>query len=891
MNREFWSKIRSMFAGRTRAEEELREELETHLQLEIEDSVSRGLPPDEARRRFGNATSIQEAAVEAWRFPVIEALLQDLRHGLRLLHRSPGFTAVAVLSLAIGIGANTAIFSVTDALLLRPLPVKNPRELVLFRHVEPTGTVYNFSYRWFKRLQDQPGVFTDVAASWMIDRYNIRTNGAAGAGDQERVSVALASGNYFRMLGVLAAMGRLLSDDDDRSPGGHPVAVISHRFWEGRFGLAPDVIGRTIILYDTAYTILGVTPRGFEGEWGRPADLWVPYMMASKVMPELPGGPAQFPAVILARLQGGVAIRQAQAASHAVFQQLIREEAGPQRFPAASRLELESGTNGYSERRQTFTFPLAVIMSVVGLVLLVACANLATLSLARAAARQRELAVRLAIGATQGRLLRQLLAEAALLAALGAGVGLAIAIWMARVLVILLAQGTINASRIYVEIHPDARVLGFTAVISLITFFALGMAPAFRSNVSLAPSLGGRGASPGGRFALGKALVAGQVALCAVLLFGAGLFLRTLQNLRGQDLGFATDNALLVWTAPVQTGRTGPALWNLLESVRNRLAGLPGIKAVSLSNGGVLEGGEDRGGRSEQMLFEGYEAKAGMTLRYFAVGPDFFTATGLQLVAGRDFSSTDSDTSPPVAIINRTMARFFYGNDNPIGKRFGGRNGKEMEIVGVARDAKAGSARDSRGVWYVPYRQNARALRLPAWCFIVRTVANSDGFTPRIREEIRKIDDSLPVLRINTMSEQLADVLVPDRLLAAVSAIFGSVAMLVACAGIYGSVSYSTTRRTAEMGVRVALGATQSGILRMVVVESLAVVSTGLAFGLPIAVMLARIVASRLFGVSPVDVPTMVVASALILAVGAFAALLPALRASRVDAMTALRCE
>lgn len=897
MMREWWFKLRAAVTGRRRIADELREEIDAHLELEIQDSVSRGMTPESARRQFGNRTLIQERAGEVWGFPAVEIFLHDLRYGLRMLRRSPGFAAVAVLSLALGIGANTAIFMVVDALMLRTLPVRDPAQLALFKRIETNGAIYNFSYPWFERFRRQSTVFSDVSGSWIIDRYNVRASGTPGPRDSEQVSVALASGNYFSNLGIQAAIGRTFSVDEDRVPGGHPVAVISYPYWERRFALAPDIAGRTLTLHGTTYTILGVTPRAFTGEWvGKPVDLWIPYAMASQVMPEAPGGPRAFPAVLLGRLKPGVPIQQAQAASQVIFKQIVFEGVGanptPQhlQFLAARRLELEPGARGYSQERSAFALPLGILMSVVGVVLLIACANLANLLLARSAARQREMAVRLATGAGRMRLVRQLLTEAAVLAILGGTLGLIFAVWAAQVLMTMVAAGTATTASMALDIHPGIRVFGFTAGLSISTALLFGLAPAFRSSkLSLAAALTGRGPGAYGRAGLGKALVIAQVALTVVLLSGAGLFLRTLQNLRTQDLGFTREHLLLVWTSPSQTGRSGPALAALLATMQQRVSALPDVRSASISNGGILEGG-DGGGPSEQTLVESQPPKPGLVLRFFAVAPAFFTTAGLPLLAGRDFTERDNETSPPVAIINQTMARFFFGSENPIGKRFGGPQGKQIQIVGVARNAKAGSPRDARGVWYVPYRQSVRVLQRP-WCLVVRTAGSPTGAASRIREEIRNIDASLPVLRINTVEEQLADVLAQDRMLAALSGLFGAVAVLIACVGLYGVVSYATTRRTSEIGVRLAMGATRSAIVRMVINESLLLVAAGLALGLPISVAATRIVSARLFHVSPTDPLTFSAATALLLAVSAMAAFLPAWRSSKVDPMVALRCE
>ncbi len=911
-------------------EAEIVEELSQHLEDRHAESLSGGATPEEASR--ATLAELSDSELLAWELRRVERqtpqepvtlganrrskmlgdLWQDIRYGLRTLRKSPGFTAVATLTLALGIGANTAIFSVIDALMLKRLPVRSPEQLVMFEghYVNVVNGIPNprtsstFPHPTFEKFRTLTQVFSDVSGITEIDRSNVTVNGPGGGTDDGQVVLGMASGNYFSNLGVQAALGRTFTPGDDRAPGGHPVAVISYGYWERRFARAVDVVGRTFTLNGVVYDIIGVTPKGFSGDWvGKPMDLWVPFMMASQVMPEVPGGPPRFPARVTGRLKPGVTREQAQAAAQVLHQQILLEAAGPNPSPvllkhiASWRIELVPAANGYSPQRQSFGQPLAILMIVVGLLLLIACANVANLLLARAASRHREMAVRLALGAGRGRVMRQLLTESALLATLGGALGLLFAWWGTTALAAFVRSGPVTSTLLStttdLDLRLDGRVFAFTAVLCLGAAILFGLAPAFRSSkVSLAPALTGRGAGSdrsGGRFGLGQALVIAQVALSLVLLIGAGLFVRTLSNLKAQDLGFDQEHVLLVWAAPVQAGRHGPALADLCQTVQERLSSLPGVRSASVSMGGVLDGSET-GVPSEQITIKGQTPRPGLSLRSIGVAPGFFETAGIPLLQGRDFTQQDAETAPHVAIINETMARFFFGDRNPIGERLGGLPGAETEIVGVVKDAKTGTPRDNRGVFYIPYGQNQRLLRL-TWSVAVRSAGDPTALAASVRQELRNIDPGMPIPRINTIKEQLDDVLFQERLIASLSGLFGILAVLLACLGLYGVVSYTVARRTKEIGIRLALGATQAGVLRMIFKESLALAFAGIAIGAPATIAATRLISARLFGVSAADPLTIAAAGLLMIAVAALAALLPAQRASRVDPMVALRCE
>jgi predicted permease len=902
-------RLRSIFR-RSRVEHNLEDELALHLEQLTKEYRTAGLSESDARsaarREFGNMAATAEHCRDKRRIGFLEDIGKDLSYGLRLLAKSPGFTAVAVLSLALGIGANTATFGLIDALMLRTLPVRNPEQIVLVRYVRPNGTGYMQSYGLFQKLRGLTHVFADITAVNLIDRSNLTVNGPGGGLDEGLVRTALVSGNYFSFFGVNAMVGRALTPDDDRVPGGHPVAVISYGYWLRRFGLAADVAGRTFTLNGTTYTILGVTPKGFLGDWvGRPTDIWLPVMMHAQVMPEyatqLASGAA--PAFIFARPKPGVAIQQAQAAAQAIYQQEWRDfwpnpTPAQVQYMAHAHLELKPGGGGYSPDRDSFGQSLNILAVVAGAILLIACANVANLLLARSAARQREMAVRLAIGAGRFRIVRQLLTESILLAAMGGALGMFFAAWGTNGLATAAGSGPVQMDSrlpavpgISLDLHPDARAFGFATALCVITGILFGLAPAFRSSkASLSPSLSGRGASSsnsGGRFALGKLLVAAQSALSLTLLIGAGLFVRSLWNLEAQDLGIDRRHLLLVWTSPGRTGRQGASLAGFCRTVVDRIASLPGVVSASASNHGLMEGGGG-GGPSELTKIEGLAPKAGLLLGRIAVTPEFFATAGMPLLAGRNFTERDLETAPQVAIINETMARFFFGHENAIGRRYEGDRGP-IEIVGVVKDGKHGTPRQQGGITYVPYRQNIGLMRNMS--LEVRTAGNPMNFAVFVRKELRDIDPSLPVLKIDTVDEQVKDVLAQDRLLAGLSAFSGGLAAALACLGLYGVMSYTVARRTNEIGIRTALGARQEDVLNMILKESLALALAGIAIGVPVALMTTRLIANRLFGISACDPVTIGAVVLLLTAAAMLAGFLPARRAARVDPLVALRHE
>ncbi len=839
----------------------------------------------------------------------LETLWQDFRYGLRMLRKRPGFTVVAVLSLALGIGANTAIFSVLNALMLKPLPVRNAKQLVTLNYVHD-GESENFSYPVFDRLRDglPTSTFSSISAVREMWQSNVMVNGDGGSADGGDVLVGLVSGDYFSTLGVSTVIGRALTTDDDRVPGDHPVTVISYDYWQRRLGLAPDVVGRTLTMNGVTYNILGITPPGFSGDWvGRSTDLWLPLAMAPLVNAERPDSltnPNQTWLRIIARLKPGATLQQCQAATDVVWRQALSAQS---RFSGDVTPRVEPYVRGYSPEREAFKQPLAMLMVGVGLVLLIACANIATLLLARSAAREKEMTVRVALGARAARLVRQLLTESVLLSIIGGALGLFVAVQGTEALVRFLSSAPqanyLGSLAFQLDVHPDARVLAFTAAVCLLTGLLFGLAPARRAaTVSLTSALSGRGADSGGspgRFRLGKWLVVSQVALSLLLLIAAGLFVRTLRNLQSQDLGFDREHVLLIWTWPGQSGRKGPELANYYQKAQERISALPGVLSASPSMKGLLRDNSPY----VRVQVPGLQLDDTNYPPFDLVAPKFFETVGIPPLMGRDFTAHDTETAPHVAIINEYTAHLYFSDQNPIGKTFGaamsgGREPQFMdtEMVGVVKNVKGNlSLRETdRRMIYFPYRQDLSLKthpRLVRMCLAVHTLGDPARLKASIRDELRRMDPGLPIVSMHTMDEQLDEAVAQERLIARLSACFGALAVLLACLGLYGVISYTVARRTNEIGIRLALGATRAGVLWMVLKESLWLVLAGIALGVPATLVATRLISTMFYGVNASDPLTMVGATMLMIAVAALAAFLPARRASKVDPMVALRYE
>ncbi|MGH9346661.1 MAG: ABC transporter permease [Vicinamibacterales bacterium] len=832
----------------------------------------------------------------------MDQLRQDFRFALRSFRRAPAFSIVIVLTLGLGIGANTAIFSLMDQVLLRMLPVRAPQELVLLNGPGPfSGRTMNsmtFSVPMFRGLeQGSRGVMAGMFA-----RFDTSAT-LSTAKQSERVYAELVTGDYFSVLGVGSVLGRTLGHDDDRTPSGHPVVVLSYGYWQRRFGGEPGVLNLEIRINNHPMTVVGVAARGFSGvDTGSPADLFVPIMMKAELTPtwnDLESWRSRF-VTIMGRLKPGVTIDQAAAAMNVVYRQQLHEDmktlsaSAPENFRKRfleKTLLVLPGHKGRSDLRTAFSTPLVVLMAMVGLVLLIACANVANLLLARAAAQQKEVAIRLALGAGRWRVVRTRLTESVVLSLGGAVVGLLFAWWTTTLLIETLpfarAVETLSAD-------PDARVVLFAIAISTLTALVFGLGPAFQSaRPSLTSTLkedAGTVAGGGRQARFRKGLVVAQVALSVLLLAGAGLFARSLYNLRSLNPGFVATDLLQFSVDPALSGYTRERSLALFRQAQDQLGSLPGAASAASAFIPVMT---DSTWQSTVQV-QGYTRKEdeNMNPAFNAVSPGYFATMGMPLVMGREFRPTDADGAPRVAIINETMAKYFWGSDNPIGRRFGfGRdeNDNSTEVVGVVRDSKFATMRDEvpRFV-YVPYLQQEA---LDQMTFYVRARSDVAGVPGAARQVIQRLDPNLPIFDMKTMEAQVDESLFLERLVASLSMLFGGLATLLAAVGLYGVMSYTVSRRTREIGIRMALGAERTSVLWMVLREVAVMAGAGIALGLPAAIGLSRFVESQLYGLSPTDAPTLVVAAAVLATVAMFAGYVPARRATRVDPMVALRYE
>jgi predicted permease len=830
---------------------------------------------------------------------------QDLRFSFRMMRKNPGFTLIAVLTLALGIGANTALFSVVDAVLLKELPVSRPEQLVLFRWLGGQGVVRGFngvmerdpatglqtstsiSYPAFERLRDQNQTLASVFAFASLGRLNLNADGQA-----EMVHWQAVSGSYFTGLGVSALLGRVLTNEDDKA-GAEPAAVISYRYWQRRFNSDPVVIGKVVYLSGAAFTIVGVTPREFLGTFdvGSAPNITVPIALLAHVSPgnaERQRSTSNWWLGVMGRLKPGVSAAQAQAELSAILQRHVLElptAAGEQRV--APQIRLDSGSQGLMYARGVFSSQLAILMAIVGLVLLIACINLANLLLARAATRQKELAVRASVGASRIRLIQQLLTESMLLAVLGGALGLLFADWGKDVLLALL---TANWNEFVVDLRLDRRVLGFTAVVSMLTGILFGLVPALRATrIELTPMLKENPGSGPVRSRLNKALVVAQVAMSLLLLAGAGLFVRTLRDLNQIDAGFDRENLLIFKVHPRSSGYETARLADVYRQITGRIAALPGVSAVSSSVDPLVAGAYF----TPHVEIPDYTPHAGenMSVGLAWVAPDFLAAMGIPLLSGRELTSQDNQQAPKVAVVSQALAQRFFPNQNPLGRRLNILEMREVQIVGVARDAKYGDLRGAiRPVVYLPYLQNQPGP--PAeMSFTVRTVGDPITVMVAIRQAVQSIDRNMPISNVGTQNELIARMFTKERLFASLSSFFGLLALALVCIGLYGVMSYTVARRTHEIGVRMALGAQSADVLRMVLGESLLMVLTGSLIGLAAALATMRWIAGMLYVSIAIDPLTIALVTLLLLAVAALSGWLPARRAARVDPLVALRQE
>jgi predicted permease len=804
------------------------------------------------------------------------SVMQDIRFAIRAFRKSPGFALAVIVTLALGIGANTALFTLINAVLIRELPVQDPSRLVI-AHLVSAGDGDDedgFSYATFERIRDATPSLSGVA---VFDGTRLS---ASVDGQPQVLWGQCVSGNFFDVLGVKPVRGRELSAVDDR-PGAPPAVVISYAFWKRGLALDPAAVGKTILLKDIPFTIVGITREGFTGiEPGFPFDLFVPMTHWPRLRLN-----DHLSVEIIGRLRPGASRETARAEAQSAYLagRTSRSSAPPPRF------EWLPGGRGTSGLRDEFAQPLAVLMVAVGAVLLIACVNVANLLLARSSTREREMGLRLAMGASRGRLLRQLLTESVLLALLGGLLGLALAAWEGDALFRLVANGRLSDS---LDLRPDSHVLVFTAFLSISIGILFGLAPALRaaamrSAVMLregSPTIGG--GRRGGR--VRAILVIVQVALCVVLLVGAGLLTRSLQRLFSVDPGFERDRVLLVSAYPTIRGYEGSSELALYERLRERLGVLSGVRSASLSRFPVLGGG--RWQRRIMPPRAGTPQGGGDSVLCDPVSPGFFETMGIPLLLGRDLRSSDSSTAPHVVVVSEAFARAHFSGAAPLGDRIRFADGDESEIVGVVRDVRAESLREREysPVVYVPIAQTP-ADRLGQVQIEIRTRGHAAVEVASLRREIQAIEHDLPVVGAKTQGELITESLGTERLMAALCGGFAILALVLACVGLYGVLAYSVAQRRQEIAIRAALGASPSDLLRWVLAYGVRLVAAGILLGLAVTPAAARLLSSLLFGISPADPLTLFGASLALLLVAIAASLLPARRAMRADPLGALR--
>jgi predicted permease len=907
--------------GPHRVERDVDAELAFHLDMRVRRLVERGMDPAAARaqalRQFGDWDLVrsemldidyqQEKTVK--RVNYLAELRHDTVYALRSLRNNVGFALVVVLSLALGIGANTAIFTLIDALLLRPLPVPNAHELVIIGDPARVNSLSNgsprtdlYSYPVYDAMRKNPQFLTGLAASGRTGRLDLiiddgKSANTGRAPEPEQARGRLVSGNFFGVLGIPAFIGRPITVEDDRVANGSPVAVLSHAYWMRRFAGDRKVIGRSITINRTPFTIIGVAPPGFHGEVvGRMADLWMPLTM----QPSLMHGrmfltqPQTAWLQMIGRRAPGVTLEQVQAAYPALTRRAVIETAPGSNAAEIEREEIlvSNGARGLSGLRATYGESLGTLMAAVGLVLLVVCANVANLLLARGAARAREVGVRMALGAGRARLVRQLLTESLILGALGGAAGLVVAAWGSKALLRLAAGGS---SPVPLDATIDWRVLGFTGVVTGITAVLFGIVPALRATrVELAATLrsNSRGLTGGllgapGRLGVGKLLVVAQVALSLTLLVGTSMLVRSTRALTTVDTGLARDRLLVVTVDAAPTGLDSARLVAYTRTTLERVRRIPGVVAASFSENGIFSGTDSY----TTLHAEGFVARAedDTTAAYDRVGPDYFTAIGAKLLEGRDIRATDDERSPGIAVINATMASFFFPGGKAMGRRLTV-DSATYEVVGVVADVKDHELRGEpvRRLYLPIYQSGELPTQLT---FELRTNGDPATLVTPTRNELRASHPGLLVLSNDPLAALMRLSISRDLLVATVASLFGIVTLSLAALGLYGVMTYATTRRTSEFGLRMALGAESRVVGRMVLGEAMRLVIGGAVVGLPLALAATRLLRNQLYGVDVLDAPSIVVALLVLGLSAAVAGYLPAARAARVGPLEALRSE
>ena len=837
----------------------------------------------------------------------MDTFFQDLRYGARILLKSPAFTIVAVLTLALGIGANTAIFTVVNALLLKMLPVKAPQELVVIGDPGSVGSGWHgtpatdfFSYPLYRVFRDRTEVFNGLAAAGFENGVEVDA-GLASVVSEHRVTARLVSGNYFSVLGVDAAAGRLLTESDDTVDGANPVVVLSYGYWQREFALSPGVLGKTIRLNGSPLTIVGVAQPGFDGDVvGDNFEVFVPLTMQPQVLRD--SGYRSSPNIswllLIGRLKPGMSLAQAKTNVNLVFQQALKGDYGAtidaddHAEIDKAQIQVSAGSNGMSRARAEYRLPVLLLMGIVGLVLLIACVNVANLLLARATGRKKEIAVRLAIGATRTRLVRQLLTESLLLAFIGGVCGVLLSVWGVHLLVAMLGSEEISLA-----VSPDARVLSFALAVCAATGILFGIVPAWRSvRTEVNPTLKDATAvvEVRSRFGWGKVLIAGQVALSLLVLFGATLLVRSLQKLVTQSLGFDSRRVVVAHVEAAAAGYKGERMKQFAQELSARLSSLPGVRGVTYSRLGLFSGGET----SNSLIIAGFRpaTRDDAESRQDSVGPGYFEVLGIPILTGRGIGAQDTSTSTRIAVVNEAMVKHFFHGENPVGRQFEIDNpankGKPFTIVGISQDAKDHGEFLREAVLprvYLAMQQEVGLVH--SFVFDVVGESDTDGVIAEVRNQIKAFDSNLPIESIQTVRQRIDRGIGSDIALARLSAFFAALALILACIGLYGIMSYTVAGRTREIGVRMALGAQREDVLQLVLREGILLVGIGLVVGIPLALAGSRLLKSFLFGLKGTDPISLLGVIGLLGAVGGMAGFIPARRATKVDPMVALRYE
>lgn len=883
--------------GRSRADADARREMELHLDLLTREKVAEGLSERDARaaalREMGNLMQLEERSRDARGVRWLHDLADDLRFAIRMLRKSPAFTLVAVSSLGLGVGANTAVFTMVKRSYLEMLPVANPEQILrISRSNAAMPHLSSFSYPLYRELNEAPTPFEGMICT---SGARISLTGLNGAADSAQAE--LVSGNYFQVLGVQPLLGRLLTPDDDRHAGAHPVLVLSHNYWRKRFGADQSIVGKTLRMNTTPMTVIGVSPPGFDGlSSGRSPDVIVPVMMyqqAEQVSVNILNDTGNSWLGVAGRLRPGTTPKQAEQALQPILQAHYQERAtqpGASAYMrnvyASNRIHVEPMATGWDRNPKSAANSIA-LLGITALVLLAACTNLANLLLARASARTGEMAVRIALGAGRLRLIRQLLTESLLLALIGGVLGLALAVATGP-LIVRLSVG--DDPQVTQTSAPDAVVLAFCFAIATVCGMLFGMAPAWQAARSELYERFRSGRTVAGPRLLGrKLLLSVQIALTLLLLCGASLFVRTLRNMQTADLGLVPEHLLQLSVLPRNAGYPEEQVMPYLDRIVDSIKRVPGVRSVSLAARPVLNNGSWGSG----IRIEGITvAENDRGPDRNAVGPAYFATLGISLVRGRDFNERDSEKSPPVAIVNEAFARFYFGNENPLGRRIdqgGGQEPPRYTIVGVAKDGKYRNIRETpTRFWYVPLAQTTLRNYITLY---VRTTGNADKSIGDVRRAVAAVDANVAMTSMRSVESQIASLQRFERMIALLSAFLGGLAAVLAAIGLYGVLSYMVNQRQREIGIRLALGASRASVARLVVSTVALWAVLGIALAVPAIYYGSHAVQNILYEVKPMDPAALGAAAGTLAFVAAFAAWLPARRAARVEPSTALRAD